>query len=141
MNVVITMPGVDRGVHEVIEVIVREGLAAPFADLPDAAVVAAEDEQHRRFGDPRHVGDERGDGLHFRAIRDVDDVGLLQVGFRRRRQRAGEQKPQQRRIDRIVRIFAVRAVLDDARELFQAGVGEAAGRRAEALAIAVSIRR
>ncbi|MNC94519.1 hypothetical protein D3C83_113950 [compost metagenome] len=73
--------GIDRGVHEVIEMIVDEQFAAPFADLADAAVVAAEHQEHRRVVDPRHVGNQVGNGLDFGAVGDVDDVGLLQVGL------------------------------------------------------------
>ena len=46
-------PGIDRRVEERIEVIVRERLAAPFVPQPLAAVVAAEDQQHRRILEPR----------------------------------------------------------------------------------------
>ena len=50
----------------------------------------------------------------------MHDVGLLQVGLRRRRQRACEQQAQETRFDRTPGILAMRTVLHHADQFIQA---------------------
>jgi hypothetical protein len=118
----------------VIEVIVGERLAAPAADLANAPIVGEEHQEHGGVGDPRHVRNAVGNGFHLGAVGNVDHVGLLQVGFRRGRERAREEQPQQRRLDGAAVEAAMRTVLGHARKLVEAGqLGIDTGRGAEAL--------
>mgnify|MGYP003348451526 CR=1 FL=1 len=113
--------GVHCRIHEVVEMFVDERLAAPFADLADAPVVAAKHQEHRRVVNPLHVRNGVGNGFDFGAVGDVDDVGLLQIGFRRRGKRASEQQTEQRGLNRLAGPLAMGAVLDHAPQFIGAG--------------------
>ena len=105
-----------------VEVFVGEGFAAPFPDVADAPVVAAEHQEQRRIQDPRHFREMRDDAPAFGGVGDMNDVGLLQIAFGRCRQRAGAEQPQQVRTDRIRAIAAQRPVFGDTRQFGDAGL-------------------
>jgi hypothetical protein len=82
--------------------------------------VAQEHQQHRRLREPRHIGHQRDDGAPLRLILHVQNVRLLQIALRGRRQRAGAQEPQQCGLDRLVEEIPVHAVAGNAGELVEA---------------------
>ena len=100
-------PGIDTGVEERVEVIVGERLAAPFVPLPLAAVVAAEDQQHRDLAQPclpgRALGERRENFLFQPRIVHDDDVALLEIAFGRRAQCERTEPVQQFKRHRICR--------------------------------------
>ena len=114
--------GIDRRIHERVEMIVGKRLAAQFRDLAGAPVVTAKNQEHGCSTHPRIVRDEVGYRLALVRRADVDDIGLLQIAFRRRRQRACEQQFQQRRINRLRGIAPLRAVFEHARKRIRTGL-------------------
>src|SRR5262249_19445194 len=66
-------------------------------------------------------GKPRGDGRDLGAVTHHQDIGLLQVAFGRRRQRAGAEKPQQVGRDLLVEELAMHAVAGDTGQLVEAG--------------------
>jgi hypothetical protein len=70
------------------------------------------DKHQKRGGivDPRHVGNGGNDRLSDGHVLDDDDIALLQITLRRRRERAGAQQPQQVRLDRTRQEAAMRAI-------------------------------
>src|SRR5207302_3446304 len=81
--------GVDGRVEELVEVIVRERLAAKLGDPLQAPAIGEKDQEDRRGDDPRHIGDQLANRSARRVVTDNDNVALLQVALRRRRERAG----------------------------------------------------
>src|SRR6266852_5080035 len=88
--------GIDRGVEELVEVIVRERLAAKLGDALKAPAIGEKNQEDGRNDDPWHIGDQLADGPAHSAVADNEDVALLQVALRGRRERAGAEEPQQR---------------------------------------------
>src|SRR5439155_26214913 len=77
--------------------------------------------EDRRRDDPRHIGDQLADGAARSVVSDNEDVALLQVAPRGRRERAGAEKPQQRGFDDLVAVAPLRAMTRDSRKLIQTG--------------------
>ena len=71
--------------------------------------VAEKDEKHRRRADPRHVGKQRGEPVAPVAVLQPQRRSLLEIGFRRGRERSRQQQPDQRIGDGPVAVAAVRA--------------------------------
>ena len=61
------------------------------------------------------------------AIAHDEDIGLLQVALRRRRERAGAQQTQQFRLDRSRQVLPVHTPRRQARKLVKAGEGRIDG--------------
>ncbi len=85
------------------------GLAAQFAEPFEPPRVAEKDEKHRRRADPRHVGKQRGEPVAPVAVLQPQHRSLLEIGFRRGRERSRQQQPDQRIGDGPVAVAAVGA--------------------------------
>ena len=91
--------GIDGGIEEGVEMVVGEGLPAPFVKLPLAPVVAAENQEGGGGGDPLVLGEQGVDVGSQARLADDDDVALLKIAFRRRAQGGGGEGLDQGLID------------------------------------------
>ena len=101
--------GVAHRVEEEVEVVVGERLVAHRRHAPHARAIGAEHEERRRCANPGHVRQRVRDGRARRRIGDVNDVPLLEIALRRRRERAGAQQADEILADRPVAVRAVHA--------------------------------
>src|SRR6185312_2717370 len=77
--------GVDRGIEEQIEVVVRERLAAHGGELRCAATVGEDDEDDRRLDEPRHFRKQASDGMALSFVANNQNIALLKIALCRRR--------------------------------------------------------
>ena len=99
--------------------IVRKRLVAPLRKLRKPAAVGEKHQKHRRIRDPRHIRDQRRDGALLGLVADDQNIGLLQIAFRRRGERAGTEQPDEIGLDRARQETPVHAMPGNARKLVE----------------------
>ncbi len=112
--------GIDRGIEELVEMVVGKRLAAHVRNFRQPPSARQENEKRGRGADERLIRDQIGDNVLLGLFQD-DDVGLLEVALRRRRQRAGAKQAQQGGVHRLVEIAAMHLAAGDAGERVEAG--------------------
>src|SRR5262252_4493206 len=73
--------------------IVRERFATQLGNRRQTPAVGGEHEEYRRIIDPRHLPDQRHNGLSDRGVADDDDIALLEIAFGRGKNRRCERWP------------------------------------------------
>src|SRR5262249_50002353 len=87
-------------IEEQIEVVVRERFATELGNRGQTLAVRSKYEEYWRIIDPRHLGDERHNGLSYRGVADDDDIALLEIALGRGRESACAKEPKQIGLDR-----------------------------------------
>ena len=112
--------GINRSIQKSIHMVIGKGMAPYFAQIPNAAAIATEQQENWASPYPTHIRHQLSYFLSLIRVLYVNYGNLLQIGFCRRRQSTGKQEVQCILCHRLIQKPSMSAVRENRSQGFRA---------------------